>query len=166
MRLKFFAVPVFDSAAAEEELNAFLAQHRVLSVDRRLVESPSATVWTICVQYVDPAQVKSEVSTPSITKKGKIDYREVLSADDFAAYMKLRELRKQIADKAGIPPYAVFNNEQLAAMVRGRMVTKTALSSLEGVGDAKLTKYGDAFLNQLRTMFADSSKNGASHAAS
>ena len=37
MPLKFFAVPAAMSAEAEAELNGFLAGHRVVSIDRRLV---------------------------------------------------------------------------------------------------------------------------------
>ena len=37
MPLKFFAVPAAMSAEAEAELNGFLAGHKVVSIDRRLV---------------------------------------------------------------------------------------------------------------------------------
>ena len=38
MALKFFTVPIQNSGPAEEELNAFLNSHKVLSVDRRWVD--------------------------------------------------------------------------------------------------------------------------------
>ena len=34
MALRFFAIPVNDAASFETELNGFLAQHKVVSVDR------------------------------------------------------------------------------------------------------------------------------------
>lgn len=35
MRFHFAAIPLLDSAAAERDLNSFLASHRVVSLDRR-----------------------------------------------------------------------------------------------------------------------------------
>jgi hypothetical protein len=55
---------------------------------------------------------------------GKVDYREVLSAQDFAVFSKLREVRKGLAEKEGVPPYTIFTNEQLAAVVRQKVTTK------------------------------------------
>ena len=42
MQLKLFAIPALDPAVAEEEMNRFLRSHRVLSVDRQLVERPES----------------------------------------------------------------------------------------------------------------------------
>ncbi|MFN7962423.1 MAG: hypothetical protein U0002_14240 [Thermoanaerobaculia bacterium] len=37
MRLRFFAVPAWEPGEVEEEVNAFLAGHRVLTVERKLL---------------------------------------------------------------------------------------------------------------------------------
>lgn len=49
MRMHFVAIPVLGNADMERELNQFLATHRVLSVDRHLVDNGAASVWAICV---------------------------------------------------------------------------------------------------------------------
>lgn len=82
--------------------------------------------------------------------KKSIDYREVLSAEDFAVYAKLRDLRKQLAERDGVPPYAVFTNEQLAAIVQGRVDNLTALKAIDGIGDARVEKYGLSVLTLLQ----------------
>jgi len=51
MPLKFFIVPVLDAAPAEAEINAFLARHRVVAIDRRWVDQGSSSLWAICVDY-------------------------------------------------------------------------------------------------------------------
>ncbi len=79
-------------------------------------------------------------------KRGKIDYREVLSEPDFALFAKLRAVRKTLADKDGVPAYALFTNEQLAEMVQRRVRTAGALREIEGVGEARVEKYGQDFL--------------------
>jgi hypothetical protein len=38
MALRFFAVPVCDSSVVEQELNRFLDGHKILSVQRHLID--------------------------------------------------------------------------------------------------------------------------------
>lgn len=83
--------------------------------------------------------------------KSKVDYREVLSPEDFAVYAKLREARKQIAQQEAVPIYTVFTNEQLAQMVQGRATSRAELEKIMGVGDARLEKYGARMLETLKS---------------
>jgi hypothetical protein len=50
-----------------------------------------------------------------------VDYKEVMNEADFAVFSRLRDLRKVIAEKEAVPAYAIFTNEQLAAMVTGKV---------------------------------------------
>jgi hypothetical protein len=56
---------------------------------------------------------------------------------------------RKLAQKDGVPVYQIFNNDQLARMVVDRATTKAALEKIEGVGEAKLAKYGSRFLDLL-----------------
>ena len=49
MGLRFFVVPVHDSGAFEQELNGFLAAHKVVSIDRQLIEFVYTLVPTLRV---------------------------------------------------------------------------------------------------------------------
>ena len=149
MQLKWFRIPVGGCPEMEEELNAFLRGHRVLSVTRELVERDSAPGWAVCVEYQEGTVAGEARRGGSGRAAKKIDYREVLSEADFAVFSKLRELRKAIADKEAIPAYSVFTNEQLAAMVTGKVDSLTALSAIAGIGAARIEKYGQAFLAAL-----------------
>ena len=62
----------------------------------------------------------------------------------------LRATRKRLASEGGVPPYVVFHDSALRAMVADRPATRAALARVPGVGDAKLERYGDAFLQVLR----------------
>jgi hypothetical protein len=75
MAFKFFTIPLRDVLSAESELNAFLGSHRVLGVDRQMVDRGANSFWTLCVEYL-PGVVSA--AAPSFDKKGRIDYREVL----------------------------------------------------------------------------------------
>ena len=146
MAFRFFVIPVQDSDAPEAELNAFLRGHRVISVERRWVDQGSMSFWSICVDYLDPAATGDSRRSG---QRGKVDYREILSADDFAVFAGLRDLRRDIAQTDGVPVYTIFNNEQLAEMVRKKARTRADLEGIAGVGDARVGKYGPRFLDFL-----------------
>ncbi len=61
----------------------------------------------------------------------------------------LRICRKRLADEAGVPPYVVFHDSTLRDMLRQRPATLTAMLEISGVGQTKLDRYGDAFLEVL-----------------
>ena len=49
-----------------------------------------------------------------------------------------------------MPAYALFTNEQLAEMVKRRVSSLNAMKEIEGVGDARIEKYGAQFLALLK----------------
>ncbi len=144
MAFEFFTVPIQDGGPAEQELNAFLRSRKVLSVDRRWVEQGASSFWSFCVDYLENA-----AQTSAGSARGKVDYKEVLSPEEFAVFAKLRELRKEIAQAEAVPVYTIFTNEQLAQMVQARALGKSALEKIAGVGDARIEKYGARFLQLL-----------------
>jgi len=150
MAYRFFVIPAFHPEGAQDELNAFIRSHRVLSVDRRWIDHGDTSHWSFCVDYVESSGGTGHSSGKDGSGRERIDYREKLSAEDFAVFAKLRELRKEIAKADAIPVYMVFTNDQLAAMVEGRATTKTELEKIAGVGDARIEKYGARVLELLQ----------------
>lgn len=47
--LQFFAIPAIDSQAAQADLNAFMAAHRVVAVDRQWLAAGLDSRWAVCV---------------------------------------------------------------------------------------------------------------------
>ena len=64
-------------------------------------------------------------------------------------FVRLRELRKQLADARDLPAYVVFHDRTLREMAELRPLTMEALLGVSGVGPAKLERYGRAFLEEL-----------------
>ena len=65
-------------------------------------------------------------------------------------FSRLRALRKERADAEGVPAYALFTNDQLAEMVQRRVTSAAALREISGVGEARVEKYGEAFLHIVK----------------
>jgi superfamily II DNA helicase RecQ len=147
MPFKFFTVPVSDCGDAEAELNAFLRARKVLAVDRRWVDQGASSFWSFCVDFLE---ANSTGAGPrSLAARSKVDYKEVLSPEQFAAFARLRDLRKVMAQAEAVPVYTIFTNEQLARMVQQNATTKAALEKIAGVGDARVEKYGSRVLELL-----------------
>ena len=137
----FFISP-FGERSVTDELNAFLRSHRIVNVEKRLIDGERGTGWVFLVEYGADGSKNT-----SGTSSQRIDYREVLNPAEYALFDKLRELRKNLSEKAGLPVYAVFTNDQLAAMVKKPPKTGKDLLSIAGVGEARVKQYGEAFIN-------------------
>jgi len=59
---------------------------------------------------------------------------------------ELRALRTQLAKQQGVPPYVVFHDATLLAMLRALPANEDELAGISGVGEAKLKRYGRDFL--------------------
>ncbi|QQZ30680.1 hypothetical protein HMY34_19035 [Thiothrix subterranea] len=154
MKLKFFSVNALDPEADQDNLDSFCNSHRLVSVDKRFVENGEFCFWSVCVVYLEVSASPAK-PTAALNKRAQVDYRETLNEQDFAAYSKLRELRKALADSDGVPIYAVFTNAQLADMVTNRATSLTALGEINGIGSAKLDKYGKHFTKLLQNTLTD-----------
>jgi len=150
---KFMTVPIQSSDVAEAELNSFLQSHRVLSVDRRWVDQGPHSFWVLCIDYQTGNSMRP-LATDGKSTRSKVDYREVLSTEDFAIFAELRDLRKAIAQSEAVPVYTIFTNEQLATMVRDHCQNSADLEKIAGVGDGRVTKYGTRFLELLTRLNA------------
>ena len=150
MSLRFFRIPVRDSHASEQELNGFLASHKILSMERHLIDEGSNSFWTICVDYSN--SVLADPTRNQNLSRNRVDYKSILPPDEFEIFSRLRELRKDIAQAEAVPVYALFSNEQLAQMAQRRCRSKNDLAQIEGIGESKIEKYADRFLPTLLSL--------------
>ncbi|ANM11531.1 MULTISPECIES: DNA helicase RecQ [unclassified Rhizobium] len=81
------------------------------------------------------------------TKKAERSERKSgLSGSDGALFEALRAERMAIAKSLGVPPYVVFPDTTLIAFATEKPRSRKELLAISGVGQAKLERYGDAFL--------------------
>ena len=71
-----------------------------------------------------------------------------LQADE-ALFEKLRALRREAADKAGIPPYVICHDSLLLEMAAAKPKTLDDLRGMKGIGEKRLEKYGRLFLDAI-----------------
>ena len=79
----------------------------------------------------------------------KVDYKELLTPEQFAVFARLRDLRKELATRDAVPVYNVFTNEQLAEIVKRDCATLAQMQEIAGIGEARVGKYGEIFLSSL-----------------
>ncbi|NOQ21343.1 MAG: DNA helicase RecQ [Candidatus Aegiribacteria sp.] len=63
---------------------------------------------------------------------------------------QLRDLRKKLAARHGVPPYIIFNNRTLHEMARFFPVTETEMLYITGVGEKRLASYGKHFIEAIK----------------
>ncbi len=94
---------------------------------------------------------KPRVRVPSKKQRLRAD-RAGRAADlagmpvDEALFDELRALRKRLADEQNVPAYVVFSDATLVEMAARQPATSAELLEVNGVGQTKLERYGDAFL--------------------
>ena len=70
---------------------------------------------------------------------------------DAGLYSLLRDLRLRISRDEGVPPYVVFPNKTLEALVRYRPQNPEQALGVPGMGMVRLQRYGEPFLDAMRT---------------
>ncbi len=72
-----------------------------------------------------------------------------LSAAEEGLFDDLKQCRLSLSRKMKVPPYIIFHDSTLLEMAKEQPQTHAELSKLGGVGEVKLAKYGDDFLQVI-----------------
>ena len=75
-------------------------------------------------------------------------------------FERLRQLRKQMAQKKGIPPYLIFSDRSLEEMAAVKPSTREDFLDISGVGDKKLQDYGKQFLGEIQNYIVEQNGQG------
>lgn len=71
-------------------------------------------------------------------------------AVDETIFEQLRLIRRELASKAGVPPYIVFNDSTLREMAERMPTTEAEMMLVKGIGEAKLKQFGEPFMAFFR----------------
>ncbi len=86
-----------------------------------------------------------ESAKPERVKKRPLN----VSDSDQELWEALKQCRKVLADEQGVPPFHIFHDATLMEMMQYRPQDNAELLTINGVGEVKLEKYGDEFLQVL-----------------
>lgn len=90
----------------------------------------------------DPEPVKATPKKKS-TAKAAIAFSDSAS---LALWEKLRQLRLDLSKELNVPPYVIFHDKTLKEMVHRRPTTRSEMLEVSGIGQSKLERFGDPFL--------------------
>ncbi len=68
---------------------------------------------------------------------------------DIELFDRLRERRLELSKEQGVPAYVIFHDATLAEMVERRPASIQQMAEISGVGERKLSAYGEAFLDTI-----------------
>ena len=97
-------------------------------------------------------QLRLEPKTTKSSSRGSRKADLAISLDreeDQELFAELKALRLSIAKENNIPPYVVFHDKTLIDMAKNRPSNLEDMSLVPGVGQSKLKKYGQIFLNAI-----------------
>ncbi|MDO8988848.1 MAG: DNA helicase RecQ [Sideroxyarcus sp.] len=89
----------------------------------------------------EPAKRKS-----SKAEKGSRLREAFAGANDDPLWLALKAKRTALAREQGVPPYVIFHDSTLLEILNRKPQTLGEMGQISGIGQAKLAKYGDAFL--------------------
>ncbi|MEL7020748.1 MAG: RQC domain-containing protein, partial [Bacteroidota bacterium] len=75
-------------------------------------------------------------------------------------FEQLRQLRKQVAQERGVPPYIIFSDATLEEMAAKHPMTDADMGNISGVGERKLHLYGNVFMDAIQEFVLEASKQG------
>lgn len=90
--------------------------------------------------------------SPPRARRGKVARSNAQSAipeADNDLFQALRRKRTEIARLQNVPPYVIFHDKTLIELAAARPSSRGEMAGVPGVGEAKLDRYGPAFLSVI-----------------
>ncbi len=92
--------------------------------------------------------LRKESKRAKTARKGRKTYNTE-SASNSVLWEALRSCRKKLADENGVPPFVIFHDATLSEMMERQPENHQQLLQISGIGESKLEKYADAFLEVI-----------------
>ncbi len=109
------------------------------------------------VSLVQPAALRKRREE----EKSRLRSRSETERQQDALFELLRQVRKQLAQEHGLPPYLIFNDVSLKEMAAKRPISDEDMLAIEGVNPRKLQRYGDLFKEEILGFVKQNVRKGA-----
>lgn len=107
-----------------------------------LLLTPAGTLVLKNKQKVMLTKPAIKISKKIFTTKEDVEY-------DHNLFERLRKLRRQLADEQNVPSFVIFSDATLREIAANVPKNKEQFSKIKGVGQNKLSKYGDLFIKEI-----------------
>lgn len=133
-----------------------VCRHRALVAHFDEVIAACGTACDLCIGITVEEMARAASARRSSSAR-PADPVATPGIEEEALFRRLRTLRKEIADREGVPAYVVFSDATLRDMAARRPQAREAMLAVSGVGPVKIERYGEAFLEVLGAGSASSS---------
>ncbi len=146
----------FSSAAdtSESTLHAIIRQAMLSGYISRDIETYGMLKITPAgkkyLKHPEPFMVPKEVHEEEGDEDAMAKGMGGCSAADDVLFAILKDLRKKMSKKLGVPPFVIFQDPSLEAMATSYPITTEELQNIPGVGAGKAKRYGDEFLKVIK----------------
>jgi superfamily II DNA helicase RecQ len=123
-----------------DELSRFCINKKIINKEIEFFQDEKNLYWTVFIEY--ETILEHTVNEPKgLTQAGKL------------CYERLREWRKQTAEKQGIPPFVIAKNSHLVEIINKEIKTMEGLKQIKGFGKKKVEKYGKDIIDLVKAFF-------------
>ena len=91
-----------------------------------------------------------QIMNGEIEVEKRVEAEQKQVSEDSELFLILKELRKKISQKEGVPPYIIFHDSTLKDMCRAQPKSQAEMLKVSGVGEVKYSRYGKDFLAEIR----------------
>jgi ATP-dependent DNA helicase RecQ len=133
---------VFGIASAEEIPLVRPASRALIARDALRADAYGGLSFGPAARPILKGEEELVIAVPPKTRRE----RRRQAARDDPLFEALRETRRSLAAEAGVPAYVVFHDSTLREIADARPATLEELAEVNGVGRAKLERYGEAML--------------------
>lgn len=113
------------------------------------ITANAALRLTEAARPVLKGEVAIQLAVPRLEFKPDKKAKQAPANYDRTLFVRLKHLRKVLAEENEVPPYVVFSDATLVDMASKLPTTQDSLLSVSGVGQTKLARYGEAFMQLI-----------------
>jgi hypothetical protein len=137
----------------DEALKRFLVNKHIKVLRPEFFQLGGQAYWTVWVEYEPLLTVAETGGGREASHTADLDEGQRL------LLQRLREWRREKADREGVPVYVIATNTELVEVVRQRPRTLEGLRQIRGFGAKKLKRHGRDILALIQAFYAE--PNGA-----
>ena len=140
----------FNKRIVRDWIEQLIGQEYLIKTGEYNVLAVTPKGWKVLRKEETPMLLKPALKKEKKERVARIKYDSWQGVDDLL-FEKLRILRREIAEKQGVPAFIIFGDAALRDMARKKPATLDAFLDVTGVGEAKCKAFGQIFLAAIES---------------